>query len=84
MLDPAQIDPSRLVVEVELETDVPSDQASRIEAAATAVRQLGFSRTRALAFIGEPDPAFVLEEARREELADLEHELRMRRVVRSG
>ncbi len=84
VLDPAEVDPAKLVLEVALEADVPADQGARIEAAATAVRELGFSRTRALAFIGEPDPAFVLEEARREELADLEHQLRMRRLVRSG
>ncbi len=84
VLDPAKADPSRLMVEVELTADVPADQASRIEAAATAVRELGYSRTRALEFIGEPAPSFVLEEARREQLAALEHELEMEKLRRTS
>jgi hypothetical protein len=35
-----------------------------------AVRELGYSRTRALEFIGETDPAQILEEAQREKEAD--------------
>lgn len=66
VLDPALIDPSRVYIEVELSADVPADRAARIEAAATAVRELGYSKTRALEFIGETDPAAILEEARRE------------------
>lgn len=75
VLDPAKVDPARLMLEVELTADMPADQAARIEAAATAVRELGYSRTRALEFIGEADPAFVLEEARQEDLVALEHAL---------
>ncbi|MEJ2756971.1 MAG: hypothetical protein P8046_00685 [Anaerolineales bacterium] len=80
VLDPAKVDPSKLMLEVELTADVPADQASRIEAAATAVRELGYSRTRALEFIGEPAPSFVLEEARLEQLAELEHQLTMEKL----
>lgn len=80
VLDPAKVDPGKLQLEVELIADVPADQAARIEAAATAVRELGYSRTRALEFIGESDPAFVLEESRREQLAALEHQLVMEKL----
>ncbi|MEJ2513376.1 MAG: hypothetical protein P8Y72_17480 [Anaerolineales bacterium] len=66
VLDPAEVDPGQLYLEVELSADIPADRASRIEAAATAVRELGYSRTRALEFIGESDPSVILEEARRE------------------
>jgi hypothetical protein len=68
VLDPADVDPGQLYLEVELSADIPADRASRIEAAATAVRELGYSRTRALEFIGESDPSVILEEARRERL----------------
>ncbi|MCB2178535.1 hypothetical protein KQH61_03880 [bacterium] len=80
VLDPAKVDSSRLMLEVELTADVPADQAARIEAAATAVRELGYSRTRALEFIGEPDPTFVLEEAHQEALTALEHELELKKL----
>ena len=70
VLDPEQVDPGELYLEVELSADVPADRAARIEAAATAVRELGYSRTRALEFIGETDPAVILEEARQERLAE--------------
>lgn len=72
VLDPEQVDPGELYLEVELSADVPADRAARIEAAATAVRELGYSRTRALEFIGETDPAVILEEARQERLAEEE------------
>jgi len=53
-------------VGLDISADVPADRAARIEAAAVAVRELGYSKTRALEFIGETDPAVILEEARRE------------------
>lgn len=62
VLDPAKIDPTQLYIEVALSADVPADRAARIEAAATAVRELGYSSTRALEFIGETDPALILAE----------------------
>ncbi|MBN2043630.1 MAG: hypothetical protein JW757_01315 [Anaerolineales bacterium] len=67
ILDPAKLDPSRLFIEVALSADVPADRAARIEAAATAVRELGYSRARALEFIGETDPALILAERKRED-----------------
>lgn len=73
VLDPADFDPGQLYLEVELSADVPADRATRIEAAATAVRELGYSRARALEFIGESDPAVILEEARQERLAEVEY-----------
>ena len=72
VLDPAALDPGQVYLEVELSADVPADRAARIEAAATAVRELGYSKTRALEFIGETDPALILQEAREEQLAEKE------------
>ena len=80
VLDPAKVDPGQLYLEVELSADVPSDRASRIEAAATAVRELGYSRGRALEFIGESDPTVIMEEARQEQLAEAEHEVRLKEI----
>ena len=74
VLDPAALDPGQVYLEVELSADVPADRAARIEAAATAVRELGYSKTRALEFIGETDPALILQEAREEQLAEREYE----------
>ena len=77
VLDPAEVDLGQFYLEVELSADVPADRASRIQAAATAVRELGYSRTRALEFIGESDPAVILEEARQERLAERAFESRL-------
>jgi len=82
VLDPADVDPGQLYLEVELSADIPADRASRIEAAATAVRELGYSRTRALEFIGESDPSVILEEARRERLEQARFEEQMGEIRR--
>jgi hypothetical protein len=78
LLDPSQMEVKDLFVEVELTADVPLDKVSRINAAATAVRELNYSRSRALEYVGENDPGVIMEEARREELQTLEHELEKR------
>jgi hypothetical protein len=78
LLDPRQVEVKDLFVEVELTADVPLDKVSRINAAATAVRELNYSRSRALEYVGEGDPGVIMEEARREELQALEHELEKR------
>jgi hypothetical protein len=82
VLDPVEVDPGQLYLEVELSADIPADRASRIEAAATAVRELGYSRTRALEFIGESDPSVILEEARRERLEQARFEERLGEIRR--
>jgi hypothetical protein len=78
LLDPSQIEVKDLYVEVELTADVPLDKVSRINAAATAVKELNYSRSRALEYVGENDPGVIMEEARQEELQALEHELEKR------
>jgi hypothetical protein len=72
-----------IAVEVELTADVPTDRMARINAASMAVRELGYSRARALEQIGESDPDMIVEEAREEELArvDLEIEKQKRMVM---
>lgn len=65
-LDPQQVELESLTLEVELSADIPQDKAQRIEAAALAVRELGYSRARALAYIGESDPEAILAESREE------------------
>ncbi len=77
-LDPAAFDPGDVYLEVELTADVPTDKAARIEAAATAVKELGYSRARALEYVGESDPTVIMEEARKEELAAVAHEAALR------
>jgi hypothetical protein len=75
VLDPQQTDLKNLFVEVELTADVPLDKVSRINAAATAVKELNYSRARALEYVGENDPSVIIAEARQEEIQALEHEL---------
>ena len=75
VLDPQRFDVKNLFVEVELTADVPLDKASRINAAATAVKELNYSRARALEYVGENDPGVIMGEARQEEIVALEHEL---------
>lgn len=58
-------------VEVNLTPDVPTDQLARINAAAVAVRELGYSKRRALEQIGENDPDAIQREAHQEALQAL-------------
>jgi len=83
-VDAKEIDPNRMVVDVELTADIPIDKQAKISAAAEAVRELGFSRTRALEQIGEIDPDVVMEEARREEIARAELEAEKVRILAMG
>jgi len=80
----SEIDPANLVVDVELSADIPIDKQAKISAAAEAVRELGFSRSRALEQIGEVDPDVVLEETRREEIAEVELEVEKKRILALG
>ena len=80
ILDPADFAPDELYLEVELTTDIPSDKVSRIGAAAQAVRELGYSRARALEYIGESDPTIILEERRQEDRSNAEHEKALREI----
>lgn len=77
LLDPNQFDVEDLFLEVELTADVPLDKVSRINAAATAVRELNYSKARALEYVGESDPGIIMEEARQEEVSALDHTLRI-------
>ena len=80
VLDPANFDPEDLYLEVELTTDIPTDKVARIGAAAQAVRELGYSRARALEYVGESDPTVILEERRQEEWEAVEHERDLRKM----
>lgn len=75
MVKPSEIALDEYFVEVELTADVPTDRMARINAASLAVRELGYSRQRALEQIGEADPQDVMAEAEQEELAALELDL---------
>jgi hypothetical protein len=81
VLDPDQYDVEDLYLDVELTADVPLDKVSRINAASTAVRELNYSRTRALEYIGESDPSMIMEESRQEELQALAHHLRIQELT---
>ena len=64
--DARLVDPARVYIDVELTADVPFDRLSRVNAAAIAVKELGYSRERALEQIGETDPAEILQQAQEE------------------
>lgn len=83
-IDADQIDPDNLVIDVELTADIPIDKHAKINSAAVAVKELGFSRTRALEQIGEIDPDAVLEESKREALAEAELEVEKKRIQAMG
>jgi hypothetical protein len=70
-----------LVVDVELTADVPSDRMARINAASMAVRDLGYSRERALEQIGETDAREVMRQAAAEELEAVELEIEKQRML---
>ncbi|MCW5876499.1 MAG: hypothetical protein KIS85_06410 [Anaerolineales bacterium] len=76
--EPIRIAPGELAglaVDVELTADVPTDRMARINAASMAVRDLGYSRQRALEQIGESDPGEVMRQAAAEQLAAVELEI---------
>ncbi len=78
-LDPKDFDLSQLVIDVELTADVPTDRMARINAASMAVRDLGYSRERALEQIGETDAKEVMRQAEQEQLAATELEIEKQR-----
>jgi hypothetical protein len=75
-LGATDLDVENLVIDVELTADVPTDRMARINAASMAVRDLGYSRERALEQIGETDAKEVMRQAEQEELDALHLELR--------
>ncbi|MCW5877725.1 MAG: hypothetical protein KIS80_02515 [Anaerolineales bacterium] len=82
--EPIRIEPGELAglaVDVELTADVPTDRMARINAASLAVRDLGYSRQRALEQIGESDPHEVLRQAAAEQLAAVELEIEKARLL---
>jgi len=78
-LSPRDFNVEKLVIDVELTADVPSDRMARINAASMAVRELGYSRERALEQIGEMDAKQVMRQARQEKLDELELEIEKQR-----
>jgi hypothetical protein len=71
----AELAATEVFIEVELTADLPTDRMARINAAAMAVRELGFSRQRALEQIGVDDPLEVIAEREREKLDELAFEV---------
>ncbi len=67
VIRPNDFDVESLYIDVELTADVPTDRMARINAAAMAVRELGYSRERALEQIGETDPQYIMAQAEEEE-----------------
>jgi hypothetical protein len=81
VLDAAEIDVNSMYIDVELTADVPVDRLARINAGAQAVRELGYSKARALEQIGENDPQVVMAEARQEALDALALEVERQRQL---
>lgn len=80
--EPIRVDAKELadlVVDVELTADVPTDRMMRINAASMAVRDLGYSRERALEQIGETDARQVMRQAAAEELEAVDLEIEKQR-----
>jgi hypothetical protein len=84
VLSAAMFDINQVYIDVELTADVPSDRMARINASAMAVRDLGYSRARALEQIGENDPHVVMQQAREEQLDEVELEIEKRRKLALG
>lgn len=80
-LDPAEGDLTEVLIDVELTADVPTDRMARINAASMAVRDLGYSRERALEQIGETDAKEVMAQAEQEQLAAARLEARKRQLI---
>ncbi len=78
---PGDFDVENLFLDVELTADVPTDRMARINAAALAVRELGYSRARALEQIGESDPQIILAQARAEDLEQTHFEVFKQRLL---
>lgn len=70
---------ANLTVDVELTADVPTDRMARINAASMAVRDLGYSRERALEQIGETDAREVMRQAEAEQMEAVELEIAKQR-----
>ncbi len=75
---------ANLVVDVELTADVPTDRMARINAASMAVRDLGYSRERALEQIGETDAREVMRQAAAEQLEAVDLEIEKQRRLASA
>lgn len=84
VLSPSMFDINQVFIDVELTADVPSDRMARINASAMAVRELGYSRERALEQIGESDPQVVMQQARDEQLDEVDVEIEKRRKLALG
>lgn len=84
VLDPGEYDHRQMFIEVELTADLPTDRMARINAGAMAVRELGYSRARALEQVGESDPQAIMQQAREEELAAVALELEKQKELSLG
>ena len=84
ILSPALFDIDQIYIDVELSADVPTDRSARISSSAQAVRELGYSRARALEQIGEADPQVVMQQARDEHLEAVDLEIEKRRKLALG
>jgi hypothetical protein len=83
-LSPEEVDVENVYIDVELTADVPSDRMTRVNAASMAVRELGYSKERALEQIGEDDPQVILSQARAEALDEAALEVEKREVLALG
>ncbi|KAA3643421.1 MAG: hypothetical protein DWQ07_23190 [Chloroflexi bacterium] len=81
---PKDIDLESVYMEVELTADVPTDRMARINAASMAVRDLNYSKSRALEQVGESDPGFIMEQAREETLDEVDLEIEKQRKLALG
>lgn len=81
-ISPSELE--NLAVDVELTADVPTDRMARINAASMAVRELGYSRERALEQIGETDAKEVMRQAEAEQMDAVDLEIEKQRKLGIG
>ena len=77
-INPDEIDPAALYIEVELTPDVPTDRLQKANAA-SIMYQIGYPREYALEDLGVSDPQKAMKQWHQERLIDNEFQLEMQR-----
>ena len=60
VIDPAEIEPQAIYIEVELKPDVPTDRQQRANTGAMMIQTMDYSKERALEDVGVTDPQEVM------------------------
>jgi len=77
MVEPAELDPNMIYIEVTMRPDTPTDKIGNINAAAIAVNTLGMSQETALSEIGIENPQAEMKRRMFEKMLEFELNLRL-------